>query len=140
MPHRSPLEWRSYLTPPHPLSPQIRARYKSSPPTICPRSPPLHPPRQPLLKLELKAGKCIAAVKWCWAWATTYRASPRIKFSSSTATIPQLMERETARLEAFSDGIFGIAMTLLILEFRVHALPHDDPDPKRQLLHALLAL
>ena len=31
-------------------------------------------------------------------------------------------------------------MTLLIIEFHVPALPHDDPDPKRQLLHALLAL
>jgi uncharacterized membrane protein len=50
------------------------------------------------------------------------------------------MDRETARVEAFSDGVFGIAMTLLILEFRVPQLPHGDVDARRQLLSALLAL
>jgi len=50
------------------------------------------------------------------------------------------MDRETARVEAFSDGVFGIAMTLLILEFRVPALPHGNPDARRELIHALLAL
>ena len=54
--------------------------------------------------------------------------------------MPQTMDKETARVEAFSDGIFGIAMTLLILEFRVPMLPHGDPDERRQLIHALLAL
>ncbi len=50
------------------------------------------------------------------------------------------MERETARVEAFSDGVFGIAMTLLILEFRVPVLPHDATDQRWQLIHALRAL
>jgi uncharacterized membrane protein len=50
------------------------------------------------------------------------------------------MDRETARVEAFSDGVFGIAMTLLILEFRVPQLGHGDPDARRQLTHALLGL
>src|SRR5215210_4078111 len=51
--------------------------------------------------------------------------------------MPRLMERETARLEAFSDGVFGIAMTLLILEFKVPHLEHASEDAGRQLLLAL---
>ncbi len=47
------------------------------------------------------------------------------------------MERETARMEAFSDGVFGIAMTLLILEFKVPHLAHGTEDTRRQLLLAL---
>src|SRR3954467_11089165 len=50
------------------------------------------------------------------------------------------MEKETARVEAFSDGVFGIAMTLLILEFHVPLVPHDAPDARRQLIQALLHL
>lgn len=50
------------------------------------------------------------------------------------------MERETARVEAFSDGVFGIAMTLLILEFHVPVIPKSEPDARRQLIHALLEL
>jgi uncharacterized membrane protein len=50
------------------------------------------------------------------------------------------MDRETARVEAFSDGVFGIAMTLLILEFKVPQLPHGDVDARSQLLSALLGL
>jgi len=50
------------------------------------------------------------------------------------------MDRETARVEAFSDGVFAIAITLLILEIRVPHLPHDQPDARRQLIQALLHL
>jgi len=50
------------------------------------------------------------------------------------------MDRETARVEAFSDGIFGIAMTLLILEFRVPPLPQGAEDGRRQLMLGLLHL
>lgn len=42
------------------------------------------------------------------------------------------------RIEALSDGIFAIVMTLLILEFRVPELPHNAPNV--QVLPALLNL
>jgi len=42
------------------------------------------------------------------------------------------------RIEALSDGIFAVAMTLLIFEFHVPDLPHDAPNVK--VLPALLHL
>jgi len=43
-----------------------------------------------------------------------------------------------ARLDALSDGVFGVAMTLLVLELR---LPEDfNPADDQEFLKALLAL
>lgn len=52
-------------------------------------------------------------------------------------TVP-LQEKETGRIEAFSDGVFAIAITLLILEVKVPHLP--EAGSGRSLLSALTAL
>ena len=49
-----------------------------------------------------------------------------------------MAEKETGRVEAFSDGVFAIAITLLILEIKVPKLPHESPPAA--LAEALLAL
>jgi uncharacterized membrane protein len=53
--------------------------------------------------------------------------------------LSESQERETARVEAFSDGVFAIAITLLVLEFKV---PHLalDASSDRDLFHSLLTL
>ena len=42
--------------------------------------------------------------------------------------------KETTRIEAFSDGVFAIAITLLILDIHV-----PDPEPNTSLIKAMLA-
>lgn len=49
-----------------------------------------------------------------------------------------MKEKETTRVEAFSDGVFAIAITLLILEVKVPHLGAESSD--RELLAALLKL
>ena len=49
-----------------------------------------------------------------------------------------MADKETARLEAFSDGVFAIAITLLILEIHIPRLPPDATS--RNLFSALVAL
>lgn len=47
------------------------------------------------------------------------------------------MEKETSRIEAFSDGVFAIAVTLLVLELHVPAL--KEGDAAGRLLEAMTA-
>ncbi|HZT43183.1 MAG TPA: TMEM175 family protein [Chthonomonadaceae bacterium] len=48
----------------------------------------------------------------------------------------QQEEKETGRIEAFSDGVFAVAITLLVLDIKV---PHaSDLGPTTTLAHALL--
>lgn len=49
-----------------------------------------------------------------------------------------MADKETSRLEAFSDGVFGVAMTLLIVDIRLPPIPHDAS--AAQLAAALCAL
>lgn len=49
-----------------------------------------------------------------------------------------MMEKETSRVEAFSDGVFAIALTLLILGIKVPDL--TDPVLNDKLFHSLINL
>jgi uncharacterized membrane protein len=49
-----------------------------------------------------------------------------------------MQEKETGRVEAFSDGVFAIAITLLILEIKVPKLSHDSSPA--ELAGALIGL
>ncbi len=53
-------------------------------------------------------------------------------------TYNQIAGQSVARLEALSDGVFAVAMTLLVLDLRVPA--HDLIHSERDLWHALAAV
>lgn len=55
-----------------------------------------------------------------------------------TERTSESLEKETGRVEAFSDGVFAIAITLLVLEFKVPLLPEHSTN--RDLFHALLGV
>jgi len=64
-------------------------------------------------------------------------AAARRSEIAAAVTSGQVEEKETGRVEAFSDGVFAIAITLLVLELKVPQLP--DGASGGRLARALLA-
>ena len=65
-------------------------------------------------------------------------ARAKLDSRGSTERVAETLEKETARVEAFSDGVFAIAITLLVLEFKVPHLPREASS--LELFRALLDL
>lgn len=66
---------------------------------------------------------------------TSYRIMEGLKSMAASQTL--LEEKQTLRMEAFSDGVFAIAITLLVLGIRV-PLAHDL-EPGQSLIQVLLS-
>jgi len=66
------------------------------------------------------------------------KAAPEAKAEEKPEVEPQPWELGKNRIEALSDGIFAIAMTLLVLNFHIPNLPHDAPNVR--VLPALLQM
>src|SRR5687768_5759129 len=69
-----------------------------------------------------------------WSWADV---GLRVPQADNSIAFGAMAQSETVRVEAFSDGVYAIAITLLILEIVVK-VPHGAPDASRlrsDLLH-----
>ena len=71
--------------------------------------------------------------------SSTSSTAPRRSTDEDTLVPDLSQEKETGRVEAFSDGVFAIAITLLILDVRVPR-PPADPRQAFDLGRALLDL